>query len=74
MLIKQIDIRFAVDVGGTFTDVVLKTPDTQTTAKVLTTTSAPEKGVIAGAKEVFEAVGITPASVTELHVNTQYLA
>lgn len=74
MLKKQIDIRLAVDVGGTFTDVVLKTPDTQTTAKVLTTTSAPEKAVIAGAKEVFEAVGITPASVTELHVNTQYLA
>ena len=30
MLKKQIDIRLAVDVGGTFTDVVLKTPDTQT--------------------------------------------
>ena len=74
MLKKQIDIRLAVDVGGTFTDVVLKTPDTQTTAKVLTTTSAPEKAVIAGAKEVFEAVGITPASVTESHVNTQYLS
>lgn len=58
MLKKQIDIRLAVDVGGTFTDVVLKTPDTQTTAKVLTTTSTPKKAVIAGAKEVFEAVGI----------------
>jgi len=60
---KKIDVRLAVDVGGTFTDVVLKTPQTQTTAKVLTTTSTPEEAVIAGAKEVFASAGIDPASV-----------
>ena len=60
---KQIDIRLAVDVGGTFTDIVLETPETQTTAKVLTTTSTPEEAVIAGAKEVFVSAGIDPTSV-----------
>ena len=60
---KQIDVRLAVDVGGTFTDIVLNTPNTQTTAKVLTTTSTPEEAVIAGAKEVFASAGIDPASV-----------
>jgi len=60
---KQIDVRLAVDVGGTFTDIVLNTPKTQTTAKVLTTTSTPEEAVITGAKEVFASAGIDPASV-----------
>ena len=60
---KQIDVRLAVDVGGTFTDIVLNTPSTQTTAKVLTTTSTPEEAVIAGAREVFASAGIDPASV-----------
>ncbi len=58
-----IDVRLAVDVGGTFTDVVLNTPTTQTAVKVLTTTSTPEEAVIAGAKEVFATAGIDPASV-----------
>jgi len=60
---KQIDVRLAVDVGGTFTDVVLKTPQAQTAVKVLTTTSAPEEAFIAGVKEVFTATGIVPSSV-----------
>ncbi|GIS88528.1 MAG: hypothetical protein CM1200mP18_12380 [Gammaproteobacteria bacterium] len=58
-----IDVRLAVDVGGTFTDVVLNTPTTQTTAKVLTTTATPEEAVITGAKEVFVTAGIDPTSV-----------
>ena len=60
---KQIDVRLAVDVGGTFTDIVLNTPNTQTTAKVLTTTSTPDDPVITGAKAVFASAGIDPASV-----------
>ena len=63
MRAKQIDVRLAVDVGGTFTDVVLNTPNTQITAKVLTTTTSPEDAVITGAKEVFATAGIDPASV-----------
>ena len=60
---NKIEVRLAVDVGGTFTDIVLKTPETQTTVKVLTTTSSPEEAVIAGAKEVFASAGIDPVSV-----------
>ena len=60
---NKIEVRLAVDVGGTFTDIVLKTPETQTTVKVLTTTSSPEEAVIAGAKEVFASTGIDPVSV-----------
>jgi N-methylhydantoinase A len=39
-------VRLAVDIGGTFTDVALETPAGRTTAKVLTTPAAPERGVM----------------------------
>ena len=38
--------RIAVDIGGTFTDVVLEAGGGRHTAKVLTTPRAPEEGVI----------------------------
>ena len=41
-------VRLAVDIGGTFTDVVLETPGGRYSAKVLTTKSAPEDGVLDG--------------------------
>ena len=37
-------IRLAVDIGGTFTDIVLETPGGSYSAKVLTTKAAPEDG------------------------------
>ena len=46
--------RLAVDIGGTFTDVVLEHEGKQTTAKVLTTPSAPEMGVMAGVNRALE--------------------
>ena len=39
-------VRLAVDIGGTFTDVVVDNQGTKTTTKVLTTTRAPEEGVL----------------------------
>src|SRR5215468_293661 len=39
-------IRLAVDVGGTFTDVALDAPNGRVTAKVLTTPQAPERGIM----------------------------
>ena len=45
-------VRLAVDIGGTFTDVVLDTASGRHTAKVLTTPRAPEAGVF----EAFEMV------------------
>ncbi len=40
--------RIAVDIGGTFTDVVVEWPAGRATIKVLTTPAAPEKGVFDG--------------------------
>ena len=43
--------RLAVDIGGTFTDVVLETANGGAHAlKVLTTTDAPERGVLEAAR------------------------
>jgi hypothetical protein len=41
-------IRLAVDIGGTFTDIVLETGDVRTTLKVLTTHDSPEKAILEG--------------------------
>ena len=44
--------RLAVDIGGTFTDVVLHSGSGQWTTKVLTTPHAPEDGVIQSVTEI----------------------
>ena len=51
--------RLAVDIGGTFTDVVLETPDGWASGKVLTTGKAPEEGVVAGLQFVLDKAGVT---------------
>ena len=40
--------RLAIDIGGTFTDLALLADDGRYSAKVLTTSQAPEEGVLAG--------------------------
>jgi len=40
--------RLAVDIGGTFTDLALWLDGQRFSAKVLTTASAPEQGVMTG--------------------------
>lgn len=47
-------VRLAVDVGGTFTDVVLLHGTTKYTAKVLTTPGTPEQGVLGGIEEILQ--------------------
>ncbi|HXW29507.1 MAG TPA: hydantoinase/oxoprolinase family protein [Xanthobacteraceae bacterium] len=42
-------VRMAVDIGGTFTDVILDRSEERLTRKVLTTTRQPEEGVLEGA-------------------------
>jgi N-methylhydantoinase A len=44
--------RLAVDIGGTFTDLVLETPERAHAIKVLTTPDAPERAVLAGVRTV----------------------
>ncbi len=51
--------RLAVDIGGTFTDVALAAGGDLFTRKVLTTTRAPEEGVMAAVRAVLLEAGIT---------------
>ncbi|MGY9057529.1 MAG: hydantoinase/oxoprolinase family protein, partial [Alphaproteobacteria bacterium] len=55
--------RLAVDIGGTFTDVVLEHGTQQTTAKVLTTAGAPELGVLQGVAKAMADAGLSPGDV-----------
>ena len=59
-------IRIASDIGGTFTDVVLDRDGVLTTAKVLSTPGAPERGLLGGIADVLEAAGVAPAEVDQL--------
>jgi N-methylhydantoinase A len=58
--------RLGVDIGGTFTDVVLETGGTQFSTKVLTTYTAPEDAIIAGMKQVCDKAGIDAASIGQI--------
>ncbi len=51
-------IRLAVDIGGTFTDVVLDRSGQTLSTKVLTTHEAPERAVIAGTRAILAQAGI----------------
>lgn len=55
--------RLAVDIGGTFTDVVLEIGDERATVKVLTTPSAPEEGLLEGVGLVLEQVGAAASDI-----------
>lgn len=66
--------RLAVDIGGTFTDVVLKRADgSALSTKVLTTHEAPQEGVLAGITEVM-ARGEVPPEHIEMIVHGTTLA
>jgi len=56
--------RLAVDIGGTFTDLAIEQDGERWTAKVLTTPSAPEQGVLEGMRAVLEKAGLGPADIT----------
>jgi len=63
-------IRLAVDIGGTFTDVVVETARGRHTKKVLTT-PAPEEGVMAGMLGVLAEAGLAvPAVEVIIHGTT----
>jgi len=66
-------IRLAIDIGGTFTDVVLDRRGRQFTTKVLTTPSQPADAVLTGVAEVLAAADTDPCDV-ELVVHGTTLA
>jgi len=55
--------RLAVDIGGTFTDVALEADGGLHTCKVLTTTQAPERGVMEGLLQVLPQAGVQPGEI-----------
>ena len=57
------DDRLAVDIGGTFTDVVLETAGRHVTTKVLTTHAEPAAGVLTGVRQVLADAGRDPTHV-----------
>jgi N-methylhydantoinase A len=54
----------SVDVGGTFTDVVVETGGRRITGKVLTDVEAPERGVLRGVEMVMAKAGVAPGDLT----------
>lgn len=63
---SQISHRLGVDIGGTFTDVVLEIDDQQYSAKVLTTYSAPEDAIIDGMHQVCAKAGVNPSAIGQI--------
>ncbi len=60
---SQPEARLAVDIGGTFTDVVLEMDGRHVTTKVLTTPQAPEQGVMAGFEKIRALSGVDPRDI-----------
>ena len=56
-------IRAGVDIGGTFTDIVLEMPSGQISTKVLTTYARPEDAIIEGLLEVCHKADISPSDI-----------
>jgi N-methylhydantoinase A len=55
-----------VDIGGTFTDVVLEKDGQQYSTKVLTTYIAPENAIIDGMQQVCKKAGVKPADISQI--------
>ena len=55
--------KLAADIGGTFTDIVLEAGGQRWSGKVLTTTQAPELGVIEGIRLVLQQSGVEPTEI-----------
>jgi len=67
MVQAQAAVRVGVDIGGTFTDLVLVRADGRTAiAKLATTPDDPSAAVVAGISELLATEGVAPASVAEV--------
>jgi N-methylhydantoinase A len=63
-IVQSSDIpRLGVDIGGTFTDAALEIGGKRFTTKVLTTTAAPEQGVLTSITAVMAQAGSAPAAL-----------
>jgi N-methylhydantoinase A len=57
-------LRLSVDIGGTFTDVVLDRGSSRLSTKVLTTHAAPEIGLLDGVSQVCEQAGVSLSDIS----------
>jgi len=58
--------RLAVDIGGTFTDLALEHAGRRISAKVLTTSDAPERGVLEGVARILGTAGLAAGDIAIL--------
>ena len=58
--------NLGVDIGGTFTDVVLETGGQSHSTKVLTTYAAPEEAILDGMAQVCAKAGLAPGAITRI--------
>lgn len=58
--------RLGVDIGGTFTDVVLECGKSRFSTKVLTTYAAPENAIVDGMHQVCAKAGIAPGDIGQI--------
>jgi len=63
---KNAAIRMGVDIGGTFTDVVLEKDGQQFSTKVLTTYIAPENAIIDGMNQVCALAEVSPSQIEQI--------
>ena len=63
---KTNSVRLGVDIGGTFTDVVLEKDGASFSTKVLTTYIAPENAIIDGMGQACAKAGVTPAQIDQI--------
>lgn len=59
-------VRMGVDIGGTFTDVVLEVDGVMHSIKVLTTYSAPEDAIIEGMVQVCQTANVRPVEIQQI--------
>ncbi len=62
----QTSCRLGVDIGGTFTDVVLEVADQLFSTKVLTTYKAPEDAIVEGLHQVCKKAGVSTSAITQI--------
>ncbi|MGR3290140.1 MAG: hydantoinase/oxoprolinase family protein [Paracoccaceae bacterium] len=60
------DANLGVDIGGTFTDVVLEYDGQQFSSKVLTTIAAPEEAILTGLAQVCAEASMSPSRLTRI--------
>ncbi len=63
---QQNSVRLGVDIGGTFTDVVLELDSKLYSTKVLTTYDAPENAIIDGMHQVCSEANISPEAIEQI--------